>query len=721
MSSYKVDNIESKSNASAIRDTIDSTKNIKFNLINVSSNTTRTLTIPNNNFTVAGEDVVQILTNKTINATNNTITNISNSEIKSGAAIDATKIADGSVSNTKFQYLSGLTSNAVGLSTTQTLTNKTMTDSSTYFQNNADNTKKVQLQLSGLTTGTTRTLTVPDANITIADASHTHDWDDATGTVDVIPFNNVFSNPTHIEGKIFYDQNEHTLAVYNDQSAITHQLGQEGLIRVYNNSGSSISDGKPVYISGTEGTENRPTIALGRSDVQSTSKVIGVTTQTINNNSFGYITKWGLVNNIDTSSFASGDTLFLDETTAGSFRNNKPPDGNYLVCIGYVIKTHVSIGRILVSITSDLSDTIGENGMVWQGTWVSQNYIVDDGVEYNGSSYICILNTISNEVPTNTTYWDVLALKGAQGVNWQNTWVSQNYVVYDAVEYNGASYICKLNTVSNEIPTNTTYWDILADKGAGETNTVSNVGTNGIGIFKQKTGSDLEFKKINAGSSKVTVTDDIGNNEVDVDITESNIVIGNLSGAPIGAVIGTSDIQTLTNKTLTATSNDVSAKSLHSATTIVDVSSATAPSNGQILTATSSTTATWQTNSPSLTTSSITATTNTSTTSSTYVVINGMTTTPSSGTYIVTFSASGSHSNGSSDATYAIHSNGSIVAHSERNHGWRGAAHTNDFEMSIHSQAIITVNGSQSIDVRYQCGGNGIFTVHERSMILLKV
>lgn len=42
----------------------------------------------------------------------NSITNIENADIKAGAAIDAAKIADGSVSNTEFQYISTLSSNA---------------------------------------------------------------------------------------------------------------------------------------------------------------------------------------------------------------------------------------------------------------------------------------------------------------------------------------------------------------------------------------------------------------------------------------------------------------------------------------------------------------------------------------------------------------------------------------------------------------------------------
>jgi len=66
-------------------------------------------------------------------------------------------------------------------------------------------------------------------------------------------------------------------------------------------------------------------------------------------------------------------------------------------------------------------------------------------------------------------------------------------------------------------------------------------------------------------------------------------------GVPTSALASVDDVQAFTNKTITATSNTVAAKSLHSLTTVVNVASATAPSNGQVLTATSSTAATWQT------------------------------------------------------------------------------------------------------------------------------
>jgi len=60
------------------------------------------------------ESATQTLTNKTFDAdgAGNSITNIENADIKAAAAIDASKIADGTVSDTEFQYISTLSSNA---------------------------------------------------------------------------------------------------------------------------------------------------------------------------------------------------------------------------------------------------------------------------------------------------------------------------------------------------------------------------------------------------------------------------------------------------------------------------------------------------------------------------------------------------------------------------------------------------------------------------------
>lgn len=48
----------------------------------------------------------------------------------------------------------------------------------------------------------------------------------------------------------------------------------------------------------------------------------------------------------------------------------------------------------------------------WQGAWVSQEYILNDAVYFNGSGYICILDTTAAQDPTDGTYWDLVVLKG---------------------------------------------------------------------------------------------------------------------------------------------------------------------------------------------------------------------------------------------------------------------------------------------------------------------
>ncbi|RLC37091.1 hypothetical protein DRH29_03005, partial [candidate division Kazan bacterium] len=69
----------------------------------------------------------------------------------------------------------------------------------------------------------------------------------------------------------------------------------------------------------------------------------------------------------------------------------------------------------------------------------------------------------------------------------------------------------------------------ISGGGTGEANTASNVGVGGVGLFYNKDGVDLQFKNINARSSKVTIINDNDNREVDIDIDESQISHLNIS------------------------------------------------------------------------------------------------------------------------------------------------------------------------------------------------
>jgi hypothetical protein len=92
---------------------------------------------------------------------------------------DATKIAQFQLSGittgtTRTYTLPDVSDTVVTLTATQTLTNKTLTtptinvlDNALSIKDEADDTKIAQFQCSGITTGTTRTYTLPDANTTL--------------------------------------------------------------------------------------------------------------------------------------------------------------------------------------------------------------------------------------------------------------------------------------------------------------------------------------------------------------------------------------------------------------------------------------------------------------------------------------------------------------------------------------------------------------------------
>ena len=56
--------------------------------------------------------------------------------------------------------------------------------------------------------------------------------------------------PAHKEGRLLYDDSNKTIGFYSDVSGLVHEVGIEEHQRVYNNSGATITKGKPVYFSG---------------------------------------------------------------------------------------------------------------------------------------------------------------------------------------------------------------------------------------------------------------------------------------------------------------------------------------------------------------------------------------------------------------------------------------------------------------------------------------
>ena len=112
----------------------------------------------------------------------------------------------------------------------------------------------------------------------------------------------------------------------------------------------------------------------------------------------------------------------------------------------------------------------GSPGLVWQSTWNSAStYSSTDVVFYLGSAWKSKTNNNTNNQPDiSPSSWEFLAQKGSSGLNFQGVWNSAStYNVDDGVEYLGSSYFCIVANTNKPPFTNPANWTLLAQGGTG--------------------------------------------------------------------------------------------------------------------------------------------------------------------------------------------------------------------------------------------------------------
>ena len=156
------------------------------------------------------------------------------------------------------------------------------------------------------------------------------------------------SAPSYAEGCLWYDSTQKALAYFNDVTNNTLHIGQETQLKVYNNTGSTISRGAPVYITSTSSGFTYPLVALAKADTQTTGNAIGLANQDIPTATAGYVVISGLVNGLSLGAMTVGDTVYVSPYSAGQLMNTYPPTG-YPVKIGVVAYANTPNGAIYVN------------------------------------------------------------------------------------------------------------------------------------------------------------------------------------------------------------------------------------------------------------------------------------------------------------------------------------------------------------------------------------
>jgi hypothetical protein len=119
--------------------------------------------------------------------------------------------------------------------------------------------------------------------------------------------------------------------------------------QVRNSTGATLTKGTAVYISGATGQLPTVSKALATSNATS-AQTLGLITSNLANNSNGYVTIIGLVNDLDTSAYTDGAQLYLSPTTAGALTVTKPYAPQHLVYVAVVAHAHPVHGKLIVKV-----------------------------------------------------------------------------------------------------------------------------------------------------------------------------------------------------------------------------------------------------------------------------------------------------------------------------------------------------------------------------------
>ena len=164
--------------------------------------------------------------------------------------------------------------------------------------------------------------------------------------LDYVDLNADSAAPAYAEGRLYYSDEYKALTYRNDISDVSLQVGLEEWIRVYNDTGSTITNGTPVYATGANG--ETATVAPADATTEMKARVLGIATHDIANASEGVVTVRGLVSGIDTSHLTAGQPIHV--AADGSIQTLAPTYPYFPTDLGGCVVSDSSDGYIYVDI-----------------------------------------------------------------------------------------------------------------------------------------------------------------------------------------------------------------------------------------------------------------------------------------------------------------------------------------------------------------------------------
>jgi hypothetical protein len=165
---------------------------------------------------------------------------------------------------------------------------------------------------------------------------------------DSITFNTAKDGTVGV-GEVEYNDTQGSLIQGLKGGIVTNVIGQQLHQRVNNRTGSTLTKGTAVYLSGSQGNRITVAKALGVTDAFS-ANTFGIVAESITNNQSGYVITEGLITNINTSALVEDSAVYLSPTVAGGLTSTKPQAPQHTVYIGVCVKSNAGSGELFVKI-----------------------------------------------------------------------------------------------------------------------------------------------------------------------------------------------------------------------------------------------------------------------------------------------------------------------------------------------------------------------------------